>query len=110
MTDDRANSFSRVRERLDEIVIQIRSRDVPLEKSLDLYEEALRLGSLAAELIDNADFSSEELLAGVFEDLSADENEAEAEDGADPADPAEDNANADANADADPAGQSESTD
>ncbi len=55
------STYSRLRERLEEIVVQVRSRDIPLEKSLDLYEEALRLGSRCAELIDRTDFSTEEL-------------------------------------------------
>ncbi|MDR2957380.1 MAG: exodeoxyribonuclease VII small subunit [Coriobacteriales bacterium] len=63
MMSEDSSSYGRVRERLEEIVVQIRSKDVPLEKSLDLYEEALRLGSLAAEMIDNTDFSEAELAA-----------------------------------------------
>jgi exodeoxyribonuclease VII small subunit len=58
---DRQNSYSRTRQRLEEIVTQVRAKDVPLEKSLDLYEEALRLGSACAEMIDRTDFSAEEL-------------------------------------------------
>jgi exodeoxyribonuclease VII small subunit len=60
---DGETGYRRIHERLEEIVVQIRSRDVPLEKSLDLYEEALRLGSMAAEMIDNTDFSDAELAA-----------------------------------------------
>ena len=58
---DNQSSFSKTRQRLEEIVIQIKARDLPLEKSLDLYEEALRLGSECAEMIDRTDFSLEEL-------------------------------------------------
>ncbi|MCL1879955.1 MAG: exodeoxyribonuclease VII small subunit [Actinomycetia bacterium] len=58
---DNQSSFERVRDRMEEIVVQIRSKDLPLEKSLDLYEEALRLGSVAAEMIDRTDFSVDEL-------------------------------------------------
>ncbi|MDR0459338.1 MAG: exodeoxyribonuclease VII small subunit [Coriobacteriales bacterium] len=70
---DETSSYGRVRERLEEIVVQIRSKDVPLEKSLDLYEEALRLGGLAAEMIDNTDFTEEELSAvpEIADDLAA---------------------------------------
>lgn len=57
----RQSSYSRTRERLEEIVTQIKAKDIPLEKSLDLYEEALRLGSSCAEQIDQTDFSAEEL-------------------------------------------------
>jgi exodeoxyribonuclease VII small subunit len=55
------SSYARLRERMEEIVVQVRSKDVPLEKSLDLYEEALRLGSSCANMIDRTDFSADEL-------------------------------------------------
>ncbi len=54
-------TFSEVRARLDEIVTQVRKKDLSLEKSLDLYEEAIKLGNRAAELVDKPDFSDEEL-------------------------------------------------
>lgn len=55
-------TFSEVRTRLDEIVAEVRKKDLSLEKSLDLYEEAIKLGNRAAELVDKPDFSDEELL------------------------------------------------
>jgi len=58
---DSQSSFNKTRERLEEIVTQIKAKDLPLEKSLDLYEEALRLGSECAEMIDRTDFSVDEL-------------------------------------------------
>ena len=54
MAETSPETFGEVRARLDEIVSQVRSKDVSLEKSLDLYEEAIRLGNRAAELIDEA--------------------------------------------------------
>ena len=71
---DEGSSYSRIRDRLEEIVTQIRSKDVPLEKSLDLYEEALRLGGMAAEAIDNTDFTEAEIAAveALFESSLAD--------------------------------------
>ena len=68
MMEESSSSYGRLRDRLEEIVEQVRSKDVPLEKSLDLYEEALRLGSLAAEMIDHTDFSQSELLAHDLEE------------------------------------------
>ena len=62
---DKQSSFSRSRERLEEIVTQIKAKDMPLEKSLDLYEEALQLGSACAEMIDRTDFSADELEYGL---------------------------------------------
>ena len=40
MAETSPETFGEVRARLDEIVSQVRSKDVSLEKSLDLYEEA----------------------------------------------------------------------
>jgi exodeoxyribonuclease VII small subunit len=60
---DNRSSYARTRERLEEIVTQVKAKDLPLEKSLDLYEEALRLGSSCAEMIDRTDFSAEEIRA-----------------------------------------------
>jgi hypothetical protein len=48
---------------MEEIVSAVRSKDLPLEKSLDLYEEALDLGNRCIELLDSTDFSDEELQA-----------------------------------------------
>ena len=71
------SSYSRLRERLEEIVVQVRSKDVPLEKSLDLYEEALRLGSSCADMIDRTDFSADEmeLMLDESQDLRDDSGE-----------------------------------
>jgi exodeoxyribonuclease VII small subunit len=67
-------SYDRTRERLEEIVAQVKAKDVPLEKSLELYEEALRLGNRCAEMIDRTDFSAEELeRASAREELGAEE-------------------------------------
>ena len=71
------SSYSRTRERLEEIVTQIKAKDIPLEKSLDLYEEALRLGSTCAEMIDRTDFSADEL------ESATEENAADAAGGTD---------------------------
>lgn len=46
------NTFGEVRARLDEIVSEVRKKDLSLEKSLDLYEEAIKLGNRCAELVD----------------------------------------------------------
>jgi exodeoxyribonuclease VII small subunit len=65
---------------LEEIVTQIKAKDMPLEKSLDLYEEALQLGSACAEMIDRTDFSADELEYGLtgFGETDDLANEAEA--------------------------------
>ncbi|MDR0501418.1 MAG: exodeoxyribonuclease VII small subunit [Coriobacteriales bacterium] len=60
---DDQNSYSRLKDRLEEIVTSVRQKDLSLEKSLELYEEALRLGGRCVELIDRTDFTAEELEA-----------------------------------------------
>lgn len=56
----RYQTFSDITERLDDIVAQVRDRDVSLERSLDLFDEAIALGSKAVSLVDATDFSPEE--------------------------------------------------
>lgn len=48
-------SYSEAKARLDEIVAEVRRKDISLEKSLDLLEEAGRLASHCTDLIDQAD-------------------------------------------------------
>ncbi|MDR3053209.1 MAG: exodeoxyribonuclease VII small subunit [Coriobacteriales bacterium] len=92
---DEKSSYGQLRERMEEIVVAVRSKDVPLEKSLDLYEEALRLGTRCAELIDRTDFTVEELELASGTNADAD---SEADAGADSE--AETYADADSEADA----------
>lgn len=61
MADRNYETFGEVRARLDEIVAEVKSKDVSLEKSLDLYEEAIRLGNRCAELIDKPDYTDAEI-------------------------------------------------
>ena len=53
-------SYDQITRRLDDIVGAVRDRDVSLERSLDLFDEAIALGSKAVELVDATDFSPEE--------------------------------------------------
>lgn len=70
-------TFAEISERLDEIVVQVRDKDVSLERSLDLFDEAIALGSKAVELVDATDFSPEELerLAEIEPDAESDSTE-----------------------------------
>ena len=58
---DTTNAYSREKQRLEEIVLQTRSKDVPLEKSLDLYDEAIAIGTRCVEQLEKTDFTAEEL-------------------------------------------------
>ncbi len=96
-------TFSEVRARLDEILVEVRKKDLSLEKSLDLYEEAIKLGNRCAELVDKPDFTEEEAQAAMeaiegeaAADESGDADGAEANDEATSADA--DNAEADGDA------------
>ena len=53
-------TFGDIAERLDVIVSEVRDKDVSLERSLDLFDEAIALGSKAVSLVDATDFSPEE--------------------------------------------------
>ncbi len=54
-------SFDSIADRLDQIVDQVRDKDTSLEHSLDLFDEAIALGSKAVELVDTTEFSPAEL-------------------------------------------------
>ena len=56
----RYQTFGDITDRLDDIVTQVRDKDVSLERSLDLFDEAIALGSKAVDLVDATDFSPEE--------------------------------------------------
>ncbi len=53
-------TFPQITERLDDIVAQVRDKDISLERSLDLFDEAIALGSKAVDMVDATDFSPEE--------------------------------------------------
>lgn len=55
MSDERS-TFEVTRARLEDIVTQVRRKDVSLEQSLDLLEEAVRLVNQCNELIDQTSF------------------------------------------------------
>ena len=63
---DEQYTFTQARGRLEDIVVQVRKKDVSLEHSLDLLEEGVRLASVCTELIDHTEWraAAEELAAG----------------------------------------------
>ena len=74
-------TFGDITGRLDDIVAQVRDKDVSLERSLDLFDEAIALGSKAVSLVDATDFSPEEgaRLAEDQASEAADEKDAQAD-------------------------------
>ena len=53
---DQEYTFAQARMRLEEIVTQVRSKDISLEKSLDLLEEGVRLANTCTELSDHTEW------------------------------------------------------
>ena len=66
-------TFPQITERLDDIVSQVRDKDISLERSLDLFDEAIALGSKAVDMVDATDFSPEE--AAQLAEQAADKGE-----------------------------------
>jgi len=55
---DQEYSFAQARTRLEEIVTQVRSKDMSLEKSLDLLEEGVRLANTCTDLSDHTEWQT----------------------------------------------------
>jgi exodeoxyribonuclease VII small subunit len=53
---DEQYTFAQARTRLEEIVSQVRKKDISLEKSLDLLEEGVRLANVCTELSDHTEW------------------------------------------------------
>ncbi|MST59972.1 exodeoxyribonuclease VII small subunit [Parafannyhessea umbonata] len=53
-------TFDQITDRLDEIVSQVRDKETSLERSLDLFDEAIALGSKAVDMVDRTNFIPEE--------------------------------------------------
>lgn len=55
-----SRDFDEITSRLDEIVAAVRSKDTSLERSLDLFDEAINLGSKAVDMVDSFELSPRE--------------------------------------------------
>ena len=53
-------TFDQIATRLDQIVTEVRRKDLPLESSLDLFDEAIALGSKAVDFVDTDAIAPEE--------------------------------------------------
>ncbi|MDO4538413.1 MAG: exodeoxyribonuclease VII small subunit [Coriobacteriales bacterium] len=54
-------TFDQITTRLDEIVGQVRKKDLSLESSLDLFDEAIALGSKAVDFVDTSPVTAQEI-------------------------------------------------
>jgi exodeoxyribonuclease VII small subunit len=55
-------SFEAAMERLDKIVAELESGDVPLEKAIDLFQEGMKLSRLCGEKLEQAERKIEMLV------------------------------------------------
>ncbi|MEE0028275.1 MAG: exodeoxyribonuclease VII small subunit [Atopobiaceae bacterium] len=53
-------TFGQITDRLDQIVTEVKRKDLSLESSLDLFDEAIALGSKAVDFVDTAPVTPEE--------------------------------------------------
>ena len=73
-------TFDQISGRLNDIVDAVRDREISLERSLDLFDEAIALGSKAVEMVDATNLTEAEVAQ-----LEAEAAAAEAEPAAEPA-------------------------
>lgn len=60
MAESSTHTFDDVLSRMDDIVNAVRAKDASLERSLDLFDEAIALGSKAVEMVDSFELSDRE--------------------------------------------------
>ena len=63
-------SFTDIKARLEQIITSVKDKEVSLENSLDLFDEAIKLGSRAVDMVDAVDLDDSELLATDADALS----------------------------------------
>ena len=76
MAETTIHSFDDILERMDDIVQTVRSKDASLERSIDLFDEAIALGSKAVDIVDTFDLSDREA-AQLEESMQSDSEEAD---------------------------------
>ena len=52
MPEGSVRNFDEISDRLDQIIATVRSKDTSLERSLDLFDEAIELGSRAVDMLE----------------------------------------------------------
>lgn len=82
--------FSDITHRLDEIASTVKSKDISLEATLDLFDEAIALGARAVTLVDvPKDLDDAAVDASTSDDVEKTAPDADAADAADTADTAD---------------------
>ncbi len=59
MDSETEQTFTEIRDRLEDIAAQVKGDDVSLDTALDLYDEAVKLGMQATELLESMNEASE---------------------------------------------------
>ena len=59
MPEGSVRNFDEISDRLDQIIATVRSKDT-LERSLDLFDEAIELGSRAVDMVDKFELTPRE--------------------------------------------------
>lgn len=72
-------TFTDIKARLEQIITSVKDKEVSLENSLDLFDEAIKLGSRAVDMVDAVDLDDSELLA-TDTDTASDKNTSTADD------------------------------
>lgn len=77
MSESTVHTFDDLTDRLDEIIAAVRSKDTSLERCLDLFDEAIGLGSKAVDMVDTFELSPREAdsLAATMERDEAESND-----------------------------------
>ncbi len=78
MAENTVRNFDEISSRLDEIIATVRSKDTSLERSLDLFDEAIELGSKAVDMVDKFELSPREA-EQLEQEYDADAHEGSAE-------------------------------
>ena len=60
MPEGSVRNFDEISDRLDQIIATVRSKDTSLERSLDLFDEAIELGSRAVDMVDKFELTPRE--------------------------------------------------
>ena len=60
MPEGSVRNFDEISDRLDQLIATVRSKDTSLERSLDLFDEAIELGSRAVDMVDKFELTPRE--------------------------------------------------
>lgn len=60
MPEGSVRNFDEISDRLDQIIATVRSKDTSLERSLDLFDEAIEPGSRAVDMVDKFELTPRE--------------------------------------------------